>query len=1137
MEFVHLHTHSHYSLLDGLPTIDQLVARAAELRFPALALTDHGTLAGVVEFYQKAHAAGVKPILGVEAYLAPGHRTDRRPDDGRPYHLILLARTNDGYRNLLKLVTASHLEGFYGKPRLDWELLEQHGQGLTILTACLNGPVSRAILSADQARALATIERLRTITDDHVYLELQAQPHPEQIQVNAALRDLSRQTGVPTVVTNDCHYLTPEDAEAQDVLLCIQTKRVVSDPDRLSMRNHSYALLTGDELLGLLPEDRAAIARAAEIADDCNVTLELGKIRLPHYDVPSGQSTDEALRALCLAGIPRRYGDHPPSAVHERLDYELGVIAKTGFASYFLIVSDFVNWAKQQGIAVGPGRGSAAGSIVAYLTNITNIDPIKYELLFERFLNPDRISMPDIDIDFADRRRDEVIRYVESKYGKDHVAQIITFGTMAARAAVRDVGRALGLPYLYCDRVAKLIPFGAGLGQALESVPELQEIYDNDPDGRRLLTTARKLEGVARHASVHACGVVIAADPLTETVPLQRATGQDDSVVVTQYSLHPIEDLGLLKVDFLGLANLTILEDAIAAVRARRGVTVDLDQLPLTDRPTYKLLQQGHTVGVFQFESAGMRRYLKELKPTEFEDLIAMVSLYRPGPMDLIPDYIAGKHGTKKPTYLHPKLEPILKKTYGVAVYQEQLMQIARDLAGFTLGEADVLRKAVGKKIKKLLNEQRTQFVAGCVKNDIAKATAEKIFAFIEPFASYGFNRSHGACYALIAYHTAYFKAHYPAEFMAALLAADHGNSDRVAIEIEECRSLDLPVLPPDVNESRDRFTVVPVEGHDGIRFGLNAIKNLGEGVATALITERDAHGPFASLEDFLRRVTSKDLNRKSLEALIKSGALDRFGERKRLLENVEEFLVFVRSAERETKNGQTNLFGMLPVQHLPTLKLHAAEPATKQERLAWEKELLGLYLSEHPLDDVADVLATLATSCRDLSTTRSRGSVTVGGVVTGISRILTRTNEPMLFVKLEDRTGSVEVVVFPSVLRDTAAVWESDAILLVTGRLSDKDGVPKILAERAKPFQPSATPATPSHQGVVLALARPNDAALFDRVKAVLSEYPGPLPVFLRVEHDGTDRRIATAYRVKAAPELTAALRELLGAQAVTLV
>ncbi|MBI5404807.1 MAG: DNA polymerase III subunit alpha, partial [Candidatus Kerfeldbacteria bacterium] len=762
-------------------------------------------------------------------------------------------------------------------------------------------------------------------------------------------------------------------------------------------------------------------------------------------------------------------------------------------------------------------------------------DPIRYGLLFERFLNPDRLSMPDIDIDFADARRDEVIRYVQGKYGSDHVAGIITFGTMAARAAIRDVGRVLGLPYTYCDRVAKLIPMFTNLDDAIANVPELKEIYANDPSGQKLLDTAKKLEGVARHASQHACGFVITNEPLVNTVPIQRST-TDSDMIVTQYSLHPIEDLGILKIDFLGLSNLTILETARSIVRAVRGVDIDLDRLPLDDEPTFQLLQRGDTVGVFQLESSGMRRYLRELKPTAIEDIDAMVALYRPGPMELIPQFIAGKHGRYIPTYLDPRLEPILEKTYGVAVYQEQVMQMARDLAGFTMAEADVLRKAVGKKIAKLLNEQREKFIAGCVKNGLKQATAEKIFEFIEPFARYGFNRAHSICYALIAYQTAYCKANYPAEFMAALLTADQGNTDRIALEVEDCRRMGLEVLPPDVNESFSSFAVAP--NPDGtpptrIRFGLNAVKNVGEHLVDAIIAERKANGPFTTLEDFLRRVQSKDLNRKSLESLAKAGALDAYGERRQLLENMDQLLEISRSAEREVNQKQTNLFGMLPVQHAPKVRLKHAEPASPTDLMSWEKQLLGFYVSAHPLDAYRDLLENSHIApLNQLGDLENGARVRVAGVVADVTRKTTRTGEVMLFVRLEDRSGSVEVLVFPKVLRQTAEPWQPEKIIMVEGKVSDKDGVPKILADQAKELGPPPAAARHDGESVVVKIPDKADEQLWQSLKRVFQKHPGRHAVVLMVESD--DRRITTNYLVKFHDGLVAALEEILGAGAI---
>ncbi|MDD5040744.1 MAG: DNA polymerase III subunit alpha, partial [Patescibacteria group bacterium] len=805
-DFVHLHVHSHYSLLDGLAKIDDLIEKARSYGMPAVALTDHGVMYGVIEFYQKATKAGIKPIIGVEAYIARnGMHNKRARIDERPYHIVLLARTAAGYQNLLKLTAKAHLEGFYYKPRIDLDLLQQHADGLIALTACLQGTVAQSLIAGDEHRAEAFALQLRDIFgEDNFFLEVQDHPSiPHQNEVNDALFEMGKKLNIPVVATNDVHYPSSTDDEIHDILICLQTKKKKQDTDRMSYMGEDFSFKSPEVMQRAFPEHPEALENSVRIANRCNVHLELGKIMLPSFDVPGGKPADDYLRKLCVAGLSYRYpGREDDSRVLKRLDYELSVIKKTGFATYFLIVQDFVNWAKQRSIVVGPGRGSAAGSIVSYLTNITNIDPLKYDLIFERFLNPDRISMPDIDLDFADTRRDEVIKYVEEKYGKDHVAQIITFGTMAARAAVRDAGRVMDLPYSYCDRVAKLIPMFTTIKQALSVNPELRQLYDGEPDGKRLLDAAGKLEGVARHASTHACGVVITKNPLDEYVPLQYATQSDDQTIITQYSLHAVEALGLLKMDFLGLKNLTILEDAIDIIEKARGKAIQIDTIPLDDKKTYALLQRGATTGVFQLESSGMKRYLKQLKPTEFEHIIAMVALYRPGPMEYIPDFIDGRHGRKQATYLHPKLKPILEKTYGVAVYQEQLMQIARDLAGFSMSEADTLRKAVGKKIKALLDEQRDKLISGMVRNDIKKTIAEKIWKLVEPFARYGFVRAHAACYALIAYQTAYFKANYPDEFMAALLTSDYGDIDRIAIEVEECEQMGIKVLPPDINES-----------------------------------------------------------------------------------------------------------------------------------------------------------------------------------------------------------------------------------------------------------------------------------------------------------------------------------------------
>ena len=1128
-DFVHLHVHSHYSLLDGLAKIDDLIAKAKSLQMPAVALTDHGVMYGVIEFYQKATTAGLKPIIGVEAYIARNGRHNKRAKiDERPYHIVLLAKNNTGYSNLIKLTSQAHLEGFYYKPRIDFELLAQHAEGLIALSSCLQGEIPKAIVSGDMRKAEKAVKTMQNIFgQENYYLEIQDHPHvPNQDLVNKKIFELSKITGAPVVATNDVHYLNREDDFIHDILICLQMKKKQSDTDRMSYMGEDFSFRTPQEMKKSFAAHPEVLANSIKIAKQCQVEIELGKISLPHYDVPDGKRADDYLQELAVKGLAYRYpGRANDPQIRKRLDYELNVIQKTGFASYFLIVQDFVNWAKSHGVVVGPGRGSAAGSIVSYLTNITNVDPLEYDLLFERFLNPDRVSMPDIDLDFADTRRDEVIHYVEDKYGKDHVAQIITFGTLAARAAIRDVGRVLGLPYSYCDRIAKIIPMQLNIPQAINAIPELADVYNNDPDGKKLLEAATKLEGVARHSSTHACGVVITEKPLDNYVPLQYAAQQDEQVVVTQYSLHPIEDLGLLKMDFLGLKNLTILENTLDIIKKARQQEINIDTIPLNDKKTFQLLQKGETTGVFQLESAGMKRYLKQLKPTELEDIIAMVSLYRPGPMELIPDYINGKHGRKAASYLHPKLKPILEKTYGVAVYQEQLMQIARDLAGFSLAEADILRKAVGKKIKKLLDEQHDKLVSGMVKNKIPQNTAEKIWQYIEPFARYGFNRAHAACYALIAYQTAYFKANYSDEFMASLLTSDYGDIDRIAIEVEECERMKIKVLPPDINESYTTFTAVfdpatkkPLKK---IRFGLAAIKNVGSNVAKVIIHERKKNGPYKNLEDFLRRVQTKDLNKKSLESLIKAGTLDMFGERQEFLQNIEPLLNFAKSAEKAALNGQTNLFGVFPTQHAPALRLKPVAAATKNQKLSWEKELLGLYISEHPLQEYSQHLKNLSTPISELNQfVNAAREIKVSGIITQIQKVITRNNQPMLFVKMEDMSGRLEILVFPTVLTAQPAIWQEGKIILAKGKVSDKDGVIKLLCNEAKEIDPtilknnSTKPKQPTGN-IYVNIPDNTPADTLADMKNIFAKFPGHYRVHIKMNTPEKPRMIITKVMV----------------------
>ncbi len=1050
--FVNLHTHSHFSLLDGLARLEGLVDRAKSFGMNALALTDHGALYGAIEFYKACKKGGIKPIIGVETYLTDTSRHDKggREHDKRN-HLILLVKDEQGYKNLLKMVTSAYLEGFYYRPRIDFELLEKYHDGIIATSACINGPLGQAILEGRDPRPIA--QRFLDIFGNDFYFELQHHPHlPDQDTINSALKNLSRELNVGLVATLDSHYLTSDDADAHDVLLCLQTKKEKSDTNRMCMLGEDFSFTDGAALIEAFSDVPSAIDNTTYIADQSDLQITFGKTILPEYALPDSVTPEQELRRLCNEGIAYRYPTGSTQKIDERLAYELDVILKAGYACYFLIVQEFVSWAKAQGIVVGPGRGSAAGSIVAFLLKITNIDPLIYDLYFERFLNPERVSMPDIDLDFADTRRDEVLRYVEEKYGKDHVAQIITFGTMAARVSIRDVGRVLGVQYSFCDTLAKMIPAQMTLSEARAAVPELSALVANNPDAKAIMEIAEKLEGVARHTSTHACGVVVTPQPLTEYVPCQYAS-PDDKTIITQYSLHSVEDLGLLKIDFLGLSNLTILENAQTIVRQTRGISVVYDAMPLDDPAAYRLLQDGRTTGVFQLESAGMKRYLKALRPTEMEDIIAMVALYRPGPMDLIPEFIAGKKGVKKPHYLHPLLEPILAKTYGIAVYQEQVMRIVQDLAGFTLGEADVLRKAVGKKIAKLLAEQKEKFISGCIGKGIKKDLAIKIFEFIEPFAGYGFNRSHAACYAMIAYQTAYMKAQYPAEFMAALLTADQHNSDRIAIEIEECRQMGITVEPPDVNESYKSFTVVKnAETGDFsiIRFGLLAIKNIGEHVVDSIVAERKERGPYASLADFLERVPDKDINRKSLESLIRCGALDRFGDRNKMFYNIERLLAYHRTAVGVTETRQASLFGSLPIPK-QALALEDAPPLDERVRLRWEKELLGLYLTEHPLKAIEPLVRAYVARCGELAGKPDDALVRVCAIITTMKKVVTKKNETMLFAQVEDLSGSIEIIVFPGVYKDTQAFWTDEAILAIEGRVSRKDNELKILCSRVR--------------------------------------------------------------------------------------
>ncbi|HEV8516576.1 MAG TPA: DNA polymerase III subunit alpha [Candidatus Limnocylindrales bacterium] len=1043
-DFVHLHTHSEFSLLDGLARIDDLVSQASAQGFDSLALTDHGALYGAVAFYQACEARGVKPIVGVETYVARRSMADREGKaDAQPYHLLLLAKDLTGYRNLCRIVTDAHLEGYYYKPRIDREYLARHAEGLIGLSACLNGEISRALEVEDWDAARHLAGEYRDIFRGDFFLELQDHGMPEQRRLNEQLLRLAPEVALRVVATNDLHYVHQSQAAAHDVLLCVGTASNLDTPGRLKFDTQESYLKSAAQMAALFAEVPEAIATTKQIAEMTDLRLTFGQLRLPDFPVPDGHTVESWLRAECERGLHERYGDVTPD-LRERLDYELRVICDMGYAGYFLIVADFTRFARDQGIAT-TCRGSAPGSIVAYTLGITPVDPIRYELPFERFLNPERVTMPDIDVDFEDSRRDEVIAYVTRKYGTDHVAQIITFGTMLARAAIRDVGRVLGFGYGEVDRIAKIVPnqLGIRLDEALEMAPALREQYDADPQVRRLIDLARQLEGVARNASTHAAGVVISREPLPELMPLQRATNSDG--LMTQYEMHGVEALGLLKFDFLGLSNLTILRAAVDLIREHRGAEIDLERIPLDDARTFELLASGETTGIFQLESPGMRRYVRELRPSSVLDLAAMVALYRPGPMDNIPTYIRRKHGLEPVTYLHPLLEPYLAKTYGIFVYQEDIMAAASALGGFTGPEADTLGFAIRKKKSALLRAQREKFVRQAAERGVSPDVIDAVFAAFQPFERYGFNKAHATCYGLIAYQTAYLKANYTVEYMTSVLNAFRDNAEKVAAAIAECRRLGIEVLPPDVHTSGLDFGV---EG-ERIRFGLLAVKNVGQGAIESIVEARSGGGEFRSLADLCSRVDLRLANRRVLESLIKVGALAPFGHPAQLLIALDDAIASGQAEQRDRLTGQTALFDIAAEASILERPLPEATEAPLRERLRWEKELLGLYLSDHPLGEVADRIGRYVTAYSgELGEELDQQRVVVGGVVTEVRRVITKARATMGVATIEDLQGSLEVIVFPKVLEQTAATWQEDSIVLVSGRVDHKgDGV-VLLAE-----------------------------------------------------------------------------------------
>ncbi len=1046
-DFVHLHTHSEFSLLDGLGRITEMVDASVRHGFDALAVTDHGALYGEVAFYQAATKAGIKPIIGVETYVARRSMRDKEGKaDSQPYHLVLLATDMTGYRNLTRLITDAHIDGYYYKPRIDREHLAKYSAGLVGMSACLSGEIPKALEAEDWdlARRLAG-EYGDIFGKDRFFLELQDHGLPDQKRLNEQLLRLGPETGLPFVVTNDLHYVTRDQSEAHDVLLCVGTGNNLDTPNRMRFDTDQFYLKSAAEMFALFPDQREAYLNTRRIAEMVDLRLPLGELRIPHFPVPEGETVETWLRKECEAGLARRYGTVTPE-LQQRLDYELGVIISMGYAGYFLIVADFVQFARDEGIAT-TCRGSAPGSIVTYTLGITPVDPIHYGLPFERFLNPDRVTMPDIDVDFEDERRDEVINYVSRKYGTDHVAQIITFGTMLARAAIRDVGRVLGMSYGEVDRIAKAVPnqLGIKLEEALELSPSLKEMHDGDPQIGRLIGLARQLEGVARNASTHAAGVVISREPLTELMPLQKATNSD--ALMTQYEMHGIEALGLLKFDFLGLSNLTILRKAVDLIREHRGTEVDLDHIPLDDATTFELLASGETTGVFQLESAGMRRYVRELQPSSVFDLAAMVALYRPGPMDNIPAYIRRKHGQEQVTYLHPLLEPFLDRTYGIFVYQEDIMAAAMALGGFTGPEADTLGYAIRKKKSSVLRSMQDKFVTQAAERGVPAQVIHDVFEAFKPFERYGFNKAHATCYGLIAYQTAYLKANYTVEYMTSVLTAFRDNAEKVAAAVAECRRLGIEVRPPDVHRSGLGFTV---EG-EAIRFGLLAVKNVGEGAIESIIAAREEGGEFRSLADFCNRVDLRLTNRKVLESLAKVGALNELGHPAQLLLGLDDALAAGQAVQRDRATGQTSLFDMGADEGAALERPLPVTPETPvRERLRWEKELMGLYLSDHPMGEVADRVGQFVTAYSgDLKDESLDGQrVVLGGIVTGMRTIITKSKSTMAVVTLEDLQGTIEVVVFPRTYEQTLGTWRDGAILLVAGRVDHRGEEASLLAD-----------------------------------------------------------------------------------------
>ncbi len=1166
--FTHLHVHTEYSLLDGMCRIPQLVSRAKELGMDSLALTDHGVMYGAIQFYSAAREAGIKPIIGCEVYLAPSSRSGREAGDKNNYHLILLAKNQTGYQNLIQLATKAHLEGFYYRPRVDKELLQQHHQGLIALSACIKGEVPNLILQGrlDEAKQAA---RWYQQTFGDFYMEVMRHPIPELEQINQALIPMSRELGIPLVATSDVHYVNKEDASAHDLLLCIGTNSSIYDEKRMKMAGDFFYLKAPEEMAELFNDIPEALENTERIARMCHLELEFGRLYLPEIELPEAKTADQFLAELCYKGLPQFY-PQPSPEVEKRLRYELEVIRETEFANYFLVVWDIISFTKKKGILFNV-RGSAASSIVLRCLGIIEIDPVKNGLVFERFLNLERKEMPDIDLDFEDDRRDEVITYVSGKYGADHVAQIITFGTLGARAAIRDVGRALAMPYSDVDRVARLVPFAPGmtLNRALEETSELRNVYSDDAVVKNLIDSAKKVEGIARHASTHAAGVVISREPLSSYTPLQRGSkGNGRGLVMTQFSMEDIARIGLLKMDFLGLANLTILGKAKELISQNCGLEIDLHRIPLDDAKTFELLSQGETSGVFQLEGSGMRRYIKELKPTTFSDIAAMVALYRPGPMEQIPRFIKAKHGLESIRYPHPALSGILEETYGVIVYQEQVLFIVQTFAGYSLGQADVFRKAMGKKSPEVMKKERRSFIAGAKKNSFSAEVASEVFDLILPFAGYAFNKAHAVSYALIAYQTAYLKANYPLEYITAFLATHIGQQEKIATAVSECRRLGIKVLPPDINRSEADFSIDRAEDNTpAISFGLAAIKNVGFGAVESITAERSNGGKYQSIEDLCCRAELGGVNKRVLESLIKAGAMDSLGDRGTLLHNAGRILSLAQREQRRRETGQATMFdlwGKTMPSPLPSLDMAAADVSIR-EKLAWEKELLGVYLSEHPFSPFAQKAASENTTlCGQVDAEMEGQTVRVAGIVASLHNLFTRDGQPSLSTVLEDLDGRVGVMVWPRVYTSTKELLQEGKTLLVEGRVKVRGDRVQLNCDRVRrypleparsegvvPSQPDeASPAAEETKAdtapaqrrrLVISISQTSDEAgdiaQLHRLIDTLRQFPGQDKVNLYVANDDKIFKLKLPnVSIDYCPELHKRLVELLGEDRVRL-